>query len=182
MYSDYIKHPFFKFILLSTGIYLGWIGLYEYYLKPSTLFDDYIIDSLVKIDEFMLRALGYDTTPYQDFPMRSHIGILGSKGVTIGAPCDGAVLFALFTAFVLAFPGKWIHKLWYIPVGLISIHLINALRVLGLAVIVHINEDWLDFNHDYTFTLFVYAWVMLLWWIWISRYSPLAKKKSSTVA
>lgn len=179
---SFLSNPFFRFILISTGIYLGWIVLYEFYLKPSTLFDDLIIDSLVKLAEGGLQLIGYEITPYQDFPFRSHIGILNSKGVTIGAPCDGAVLFALFAAFVIAFPGKIKNKFWFLPIGLLSIHLINALRVLGLAVIVHINEDWLAFNHDYTFTLFVYAWVFLLWWIWISKYSPLAGKSNKVSA
>jgi len=178
----FLSNPFFRFILISTGIYLGWNVLYEFFLKPSTLFDDRIIHSLVKLAEGGLQLLGYEVTPYQDFPYRSHIGILNSKGVTIGPPCDGAVLFALFAAFVIAFSGKIKNKLWFVPVGLLSIHLINALRVLGLAVIVHINEDWLAFNHDYTFTLFVYAWVFFLWWIWISKFSPLATKAKNELA
>lgn len=173
---SFFSNPFFRFILISTGIYLGWDLLYEFYLKPSTLFDDYIIDSLVKLAENGLQMLGYEVTPYQDFPFRSHIGILNSKGVTIGAPCDGAVLFALFAAFVIAFPGKIKNKLWFVPLGLLTIHIINVFRVMGLAIIVSVNEDWLAFNHDYTFTLFVYAYVFLLWWIWISKYSPLAGK------
>lgn len=179
---SFLKHPFFRFILVSTGIYIGWDVLYEFYLKPATLFDDYIIDSLVKIAEGILRIFGFELTPYQDFPFRSHIGILNSKGVTIGAPCDGAVLFALFAAFVIAFPGKIKNKLWYVPLGLLSIHLINAIRVFGLALVVHINEDWLAFNHDYTFTIIVYSWVFFLWWVWISRFSPLKTVKKDSVS
>lgn len=179
---SFLKNPFFRFIIISTGIYLGWTVLYEFFLKPSTIFDDLIIDSLVKLGESGLQLIGYEVTPYQDFPYRIHIGVMGSKGVTIGAPCDGAVLFALFVAFIVAFPGKIQNKLWFVPVGLLSIHLINVLRVMGLAIIVHINEDWLAFNHDYTFTLFVYAWVFFLWWIWISRYSPLAGKNKNSSA
>jgi exosortase family protein XrtF len=174
-----LKNPFFKFIFLSTGIYLGWYFLYEFYLKPDTQFDDYIIHSLVKMAEWILSALGYALIPYQDLPLRSHIGIDGSLGVTIGEPCDGAVLFALFAAFVISFPGPFKHKLWFVPIGLLAVHLINALRVAGLALIVHINENWLSFNHDYTFTIIVYAFVFWLWWIWIKRFSPLSKAKSS---
>ncbi len=174
----FLRNPFFRFIIVATGLYIGWYTLYEYYLKPNTLFDDYIINNLVTLSEWLLKGLGYDVIPYQDYPLRSHIGIIGpsgplqSKGVTIGAPCDGAVLFALFVAFVVAFPGPFKHKLWFIPAGLVAIHLLNVLRVMGLAIIVLINEDWLAFNHDYTFTLIVYAFVFFLWWLWTKKFAP----------
>lgn len=171
--KSFLKNPFFRFIVVGSAIYLSWYFLYEYYLKPYTRFDDYIIDSLVRIAEGELKLLGYTITDYAsiDGPLRGHVGIEGSKGVTIGAPCDGFVLLALFLAFVVAFPGPWKHRVWFIPLGLTSIHLFNSMRVAALAVIVHINEDWLAFNHDYTFTLIVYAFVFLLWWIWVQKFS-----------
>jgi len=180
MISKLIQHPFFRFIILSSGIYLSWYFLYEYYLKPHTGFDEMVIDSLVTIGESILKLFGYAITNYAeiDAPWRIHIGVLGSKGVTIGAPCDGSVLFALFVSFVVAFPGPVKHKLWFLPVGVALIHFINALRVVGLAIIVHINEDWLAFNHDYTFTLIVYAFVFWLWYIWVNRFSRVKTSKS----
>jgi exosortase/archaeosortase family protein len=55
--------------------------------------------------------------------------------------------------------------------GLIIIHFLNVARVVGLALIVHYNEAWLSFNHDYTFTLVVYGVVFGLWWFWINKFS-----------
>lgn len=180
MFYSIFRNPFLRFIIVSTVIYISWYVLYDYYLKPAAGFDQVIIDSLVRIGEFILRVTGFSITDYSaiDGLCRSHIGIEGSKGVTIGAPCDGSVLFALFISFVVAFPGPWKHKLWFLPTGILFIHLINALRVVGLALIVHINEDWLSFNHDYTFTLFVYAFVFLLWWVWVNKFSGVGKKKT----
>ena len=77
--------------------------------------------------------------------------------MTIGAPCDGVVLYALFIFFILAFPGSVKHKLWFIPLGALSVFYLNVLRIVGLAIIMDINEEWLAFNHDYTFTIIVYA-------------------------
>ncbi len=175
-----LRNPFFRFIIVSTGLYIAWYVGYEYYLKPATNFDQVVIDSLVRLAERTLSVFGYEITDYSviDGVYRSHVGISGSMGVTIGAPCDGSVLFALFVSFVIAFPGPWKHKMWFLPLGVILIHLFNVLRVLGLAVIVHINEDWLAFNHDYTFTIIVYAFVFLLWWIWVNKFSGLGLTKS----
>ncbi|MFN0030643.1 MAG: exosortase X [Flavobacteriales bacterium] len=177
----FLSNPFFRFLIKATTLYVGWYMVYEYLLKPHTLFDDYIIHNLVVLGEKVLEIIGYDLIPYTDLPLRSHIGITGpegpmfSKGVTIGAPCDGAVLFALFIVFVVSFPGKLAAKIWFIPCGLLAIHLLNVLRVAALAIVVHIDESWLAFNHDYTFTIIVYAFVFWLWWLWIKKFSPLAK-------
>jgi exosortase family protein XrtF len=174
---SFLRNPVFRFIGMATGLYLVWYFAYEYYVKPSTLFDDYVIDSLVRWGERLLTFFGYTISDYTalDGPLRSHLGIAGSKGVSIGAPCDGAVLFALFIVFVVSYPGSFKHKWWFIPVGLLTIHFINILRVIGLAIIVHINEDWLAFNHDYTFTLIVYAFVFFLWWLWIKKFTQQEK-------
>lgn len=173
MFQKFFSNPFFRFITISTTLYVGWYCMYEYYLKPHTTFDQVVIDSLVRSGEFFMRLFGFELTDYAaaDGECRQHIGISGSGGVTVGAPCDGAVLYALFIIFVAAFPGNRKHKWWYIALGTISVYLINVFRVIALAVVVSINENWLAFNHDYTFTILVYSWVFFLWWLWVNKFS-----------
>jgi exosortase family protein XrtF len=184
MFRVVFENPFFRFLVTSIGLYLGWYCIYEFYLHTQTSFDKVVIDGLVRWAEFTLRALGYPTTDYStaDVVFREHIGIAGSKGVTIGAPCDGVVLYALFVFFVAAFPGPWKHKVWFIPFGAFSIFYLNVLRIAGLAIIMNINEEWLAFNHDYTFTVLVYAYVFALWMVWVQFFSPFAKRKITAKA
>ena len=99
------------------------------------------------------------------------IGIDGSLGLWVGAPCNGLSLFAMFTGFIVAFKGKNKHKLWYIPLGIISIHLLNILRVTALCIVIKYNHDLLDFNHTYTFTLINYSWIFFLWIMWANKLS-----------
>jgi exosortase family protein XrtF len=171
MILGFFKNPFTRFLFLSTFLYLIWYFLYEFYLKENTYINEYVIDSLVNLGEGLLHLLGYETTPYSDGRFRQHFGIFGTNGVTIGAPCDGIVLFALFIVFMVSYPGPIKHKLWFMPVGLMLIHGLNVMRVTALALIVYYNEVWFSFNHDYTFTLIVYAAVFGLWWIWIVKFS-----------
>ena len=65
--------------------------------------------------------------------------------------------------------------------GLI-IHLINAIRIVALAIIVDVNPDWLYFNHNYTFNIIVYSFVFILWYIWAKKYAGpyYSKTKSDT--
>jgi exosortase family protein XrtF len=180
MYRRIIQNPFARFLFLSTFLYLSWYFTYEFYLKENTLINDYVIDNLVVLGEGTLNLLGYETTNYsEDGIWRIHFGVAGSNGVTIGAPCDGIVLFALFIVFMVSYPGPIKHKLWYLPMGLLTIHFLNVARVIGLALIVHYNESWLSFNHDYTFTLVVYGVVFGLWWFWINKFSVTDSPKES---
>jgi hypothetical protein len=57
---------------------------------------------------------------------------------------------------------------------------LNVLRIVALAIIMSVNEEWLAFNHDYTFTILVYAYVFALWMIWVQRFSPFAKKNGAS--
>ena len=172
-----LKNPLFRFVLFASTLYLVWYVLYEFYLKIHTSFDEVVIGNLVFLTKKLLHLLGYKLTSYSDVAYSNVVQIVDSLGVTVGAPCDGIVLLALFTVFIIAFPGSWKHKLWFLPAGLISIHLINVLRIAALAIIVDINPAWLDFNHDYTFTILVYAYVFFLWYIWVNKFSPLKPEK-----
>ncbi|MCH2197541.1 MAG: exosortase/archaeosortase family protein [Flavobacteriales bacterium] len=167
------ENPLLRFLVVGALVYLLWYVTYEFVLRPHTHLDEWVVNQIVFGTEFFLELLGYELTPYTRFEWMNHVGILGSPGVTIGEPCDGVILFALFATFIIAFPGPIKHKLWYAPVGILSIHLINVLRVVALAVIVDVDPELLDFNHDYTFTIIVYAFVFMLWYIWIQRFSPL---------
>jgi exosortase family protein XrtF len=116
--------------------------------------------------------MGYDIIPQGLFGEGIRTaGIDGSHGVWVGDPCNGLTLFALFTGFVLAFPGPVVRKLWFIPVGIITIHILNVLRVTCLAIIQYYTPQYLEFNHTYTFTILVYSYVFVLWYVWAARLS-----------
>ncbi len=173
-----VSNPLLRFLISGLFLYVGWYFFYEFYLHPHTNFDKVVINSLVELSQSTLHVVGYSTTNYaaEDVEFHEHIGIQGFKGLTIGAPCDGVILYALFIIFVVAFPGPLKHKLWYIPIGAFTVYYVNVLRIVALAIIMSINEEWLAFNHDYTFTILVYAYVFALWMIWVKRFSGLSNQ------
>ena len=103
---------------------------------------------------------------------RDRVGVAGHAGVQIGAPCDGVALFALFAIFILAFPGPILRKAWFIPAGIALLHLANVVRVIVLARIQATSPEWLEFNHDYTFTVLIYGLVFALWYFWTALARP----------
>jgi exosortase family protein XrtF len=99
------------------------------------------------------------------------LGIDGTHGLWIGDPCNGITLFALFTGFVIAYPGPVKRKIWFIPLGLFAIHIVNILRIVALAFITLYAPSYLEFNHTYTFTIIVYSFVFFLWMLWANKFS-----------
>jgi len=152
--------------------YLLWYVAYQYFLKDSTLLDEWLIHSMVLSVESVLRWMGFALYEVSTADFRWQLGIANSVGMLeIGAPCDGLVLFALFAVFVLAFPGPWRRKAWFIPVGIVAIHLANLLRVLSLVIINFYRPEALTFNHDYTWTVLIYGFIFWLWYLWTERFS-----------
>ena len=160
------------FLIKSAALYVIWFVCYDIFLHPNSNFDYLLINNLTDITKFVLTKMGYVlmTVP-ADFDSMGVVGIDGSHGVLIGYPCNGLELFALFTGFVVAFPGSVKSKLWFIPLGILLIHLLNIIRVIALTLLAYKAPEYLDFNHTYTFTILVYSVVFILWMIWALKIS-----------
>ena len=159
--------PTFQFFGLAFMAYVLWSVAYEQVLKPSTTLDEVVIEHMVSSTEAVFEALGWPVGTYpQPATHRDRVGVAGHAGVQIGAPCDGVALFALFAIFILAFPGPISRKAWFIPAGIALLHLANIGRVVVLIRIQATSPEWLEFNHDYTFTILIYGLVFALWYLW----------------
>lgn len=172
MIKELFHNKVFQFFLKAIGLYIGWFLLYELWLHPAGRLDRIMIDNLIDSSSFLLRAMGYRLIP--EPPVTESIrtiGIDGTHGVWIGDPCNGLSLIALFSGFIIAFDGKINHKLWFIPLGALSLHLLNIIRIVALCLVVSVDYRYLDFNHTYTFTLISYSWMFFLWIIWANKLS-----------
>lgn len=158
-----------RFLISALIIYVLWYFVYTLWLHPWKKLDLLVINNLIDISSSILVFFNFRLI---DFPYSEDIrtmGIDGSHGLWIGDPCNGITLFALFTGFIIAYPGKIKWKLLYIPFGLITIHLINVFRIVSLSLITFYAPRYLDFNHTYTFTILVYSYVFLLWYYWTAN-------------
>lgn len=156
------------------AIYFGLTLIYDFYIEPETSLDESLIYLIISQAEFLLALLGYDLLPSNSM-YQFHFGIADTTGVIVGAPCNGISLFILYVTFVCVFKGKVIYKLLFGICGVVIIHLLNMIRVLALALVVKFNPDMLDFHHKYTFTLFVYVMVFLMWFLRIKLYQKFRK-------
>ena len=166
------KQPFI-FVIKMVSVYLIMQLFYDYYLSPYTKVDSILINSIIAYSQKLLLFLNYELL-VPDPAYQYHMGIYDTSGVVIGNPCDGLSLFILFTAFLIVFKGNYLFKIVYLLLGIFLIHLLNIIRVTGLALIVKYSPQSLDFHHSYTFTLFVYLFIFILW---VLRIKIFKKKK-----
>ncbi len=169
------KDPLLRFLLLGFSLFVSWLLLYYLVLHPYTALDKAVIDSLIRWAGSILQPLGYELLPEPDPDNYRTIGVQGGTPLWIGDPCNGVMVMAVYVIFIIAYPGPWKHRLWFVPLGLLLVHAINAVRVSALSIIVTYNYNWLTFNHDYTFYIVVYGCVFLLWWLWVKRFSDTSR-------
>lgn len=141
--------------------------MYEGVLAPDGRLDHWLSVNIAAASAVLLRGLGFAASVGGD---TSLLLMDGLPAVVVGPPCNGLVLYALFTGFILAFPGRLRAKLWFIPLGVAVLYLLNIVRVAALALNHHYAHRSVDFNHHYTFSFVVYACICLLWMQWVRRY------------
>lgn len=169
-----VNEPIVKFLTIGFILYLSWLALYEWWIHPAGWADSAIINNTISISASVLEFLGYEV----EHNNNRMIGVKGTPGLFIGDSCNGISLFALYSIFLIAFPGKLVSKLIFIPAGILVIHLLNVLRVVVLGIILTYSYEWTEFNHTYTFTILIYAFIFFTWIYWINNYSGLTKKNA----
>ena len=178
MPTSIFKNRLFKFLIISSITYVILYVFYEFFIKKHTFIDQAFIRVIINSSDSILQFFGYKTFKVLDDRDFQVIGIDGSNGVWIGAACNAVTLFFLFSVFVLAYPGHQKSKIWFVPLGILSIHILNIFRVSALALIAFYKPSLLDFNHTYTFTFIVYGYIFLLWMIWSNKYSVIPGHES----
>ncbi len=108
--------------------------------------------------------LGYEVT---------HTGyditVNGTHSLHIAEPCNGLDFFGLFICFILAFPTTIKEKLKFLPIGLLTIHVLNMIRINLLIFNYYHFRTSFDFNHKVTFNLIVYGIMLVMWVLWTRK-------------
>jgi exosortase/archaeosortase family protein len=97
-------------------------------------------------------------------------------GVAVDGSCSGLKQMLQFALLILLLPGAWKHKAWFIPLGILLIHITNVFRVFGLCMVMWVDPPYFSLFHDYLFRPLFYVVIFGLWLIWTERLRP---RKSS---
>jgi exosortase/archaeosortase family protein len=127
-------------------------------------------------------TLVFSTTLYK-YPVYA-IQIDNGNYVFMGISCLGILLMGAFAALIIAYPGKWKHKFWFIPAGFIIIQVLNVFRMSILTILFsyyHINVlkeynvvGLVKINHHNLFNFILYILIFFMFTFYVNHYG--AKK------
>ncbi|MCK4662140.1 MAG: archaeosortase/exosortase family protein [Bacteroidales bacterium] len=142
------------------------------FIKNSS-FTSFIQDSLIIQTRFILNITGY-----QNYVDGNFLQIHGTEGVVFVFGCLGIRHFALFSGFIIVYPGKILNKLWFILSGIIILHFLNLFRII-LICITQVNYiEFTGFVHYYVSRIIMYSGIFILWLVWMNLFSTIKSKKS----
>lgn len=162
-----------KFLVLYLILNLLY-GLFIDHFSPSP---DPVTRWISEQSALILKFFGSDVSAV-DNEGKPSIGILNGNNVILSVyeGCNGLNVAIIFIAFLLSFGSPSRKLLWFIPLGLIIIHLTNLLRVVLLfGVAIHL-PGMMYFTHKYLFTAIIYVVIFIMWYVWLNKLHN-AKKK-----
>ncbi|MFT7155081.1 MAG: exosortase/archaeosortase family protein [Parvicella sp.] len=170
-YSD--RKKLIKVFLIRCGIaYPIWLITYYGLIQPYSRINEWLTNLVIQGTVIGLNLLGYDTLS------RGNIVTIDDQPVVLVADaCNGLELFALYSGFLLCFPGKAFYKSVFIPTGIGVIFIVNIIREIILSLNYKFFQETFEFNHKYTYVFVVYIIVFLIWRFWLNRFSVIASGK-----
>jgi exosortase H (IPTLxxWG-CTERM-specific) len=94
--------------------------------------------------------------------------IVGTQSfqVAIHNNCNAIYETALFTAAVLAYPATWRERAWGAALGVVTLYLVNLVRVLSLIYVGSNFRRYFDASHIYIWQSLFIAFTLGLWLYW----------------
>ena len=89
----------------------------------------------------------------------------------INYSCLGLGVMSFLAAFVLSFPASWKSTFKMLIIGLISIYVLNILRIAGLGILFgtfQSQRNYFEYHHE-IFNVIVYIIIFIMLYIWIRR-------------
>ena len=147
-----------KFFFKAIFVYIIWEFAYQFFLKNLTL-DSYLIMNSVKRSKDLLNYFGYDVS--SDFNL---ISINNYRGVLITSECGILPIMGFYIAYIFAYPVKYSIKFFYIIIGIISLQLLNVLRISILTLTMAFFNNYWEFIHRADSYIIFYPIILILWY------------------
>ena len=143
------------------GCYAVWYGVYDLWLLPDGRLDAALSARASEWTAGLLRLAGHDATV-----VGANQVWAGQTGIELVAECNGLAVLSLFVGFVLAYPGRWSRRAWFVPLGIGVIVAVNVVRCAALLLLLSRSETAFEVGHGSGGLLLFYAVVFGLWVVW----------------
>ncbi len=85
----------------------------------------------------------------------------------------------IWFCILLATPGDWKSKLWFVPFGWLCIFVINILRIFAITLFIEFHPEWFEILHTYIFKYLFYGLMFLLWVWYVERIRSTSRLSAS---
>jgi exosortase family protein XrtF len=172
--------PFFTFLFKFFGAFGLLSILYKIYLSSYIGIEiDFFTKLVAKQSIWLIDLLNF---PVSAFPSEKEASVdvfMQNKAIgRVIEGCNAIAVMNLFVSFVIAFKGKLKTTLWFILAGIVSIHVLNILRIAFIIIGFYQFPQHEKLFHDIVFPLIIYGFIFILWIIWIKKYSDHAQNIS----
>jgi exosortase family protein XrtF len=168
--------PTILFLTKFLGIYLVMNLLYGLYVTNYRPRPDPVTRWVSEQTGWVITACGWPTVVRDHRQKPTTELIFENRPVlAVYEGCNGINTFIVFVAFVIAFGPAEKKMLWFIPLGIVIIHLANLARITLLFFVAEYRPNVMYFVHKYLFTASLYVVIFLLWIWWVKSF---ASKKS----
>lgn len=163
-----------RFTMLFLSITLFIYFFYQWYLLPDGRMDNFLnrVLSVASLESLQLFGIESSLKVVPEKPTDNHYLYLGNRAmVFIGSACNGFLLYVFFGCFILLHAGVWWQKLLFVSAGIVSIFMLNVLRIIALLYTLVIDPNLFEINHHYVFSFIVYGFIFILWRFWLKKHT-----------
>ncbi len=160
--------PAIRFLLIFLSVYFGLNLMYGVWIESLGSNPDIATHWVSNQSAKLVSIVGDEAyaIPSTDRPTIKMVS--GDKVIlNVFEGCNGINVVIVFLAFILAFGGSTKKMMWFIPVGLLVIHLFNLGRIMLLYFLSYNHSTFFYYFHKYFFTAVIFGAVFFLWWLWI---------------
>ena len=162
----------FKYSFLFLGkfllVYFCANVVYGMYIDSFEDVADPITNWVTQQTSTVLTSLGVESSTQANDGINSiSMRDQGEGVINVFEGCNGINVMIVFVAFLVAYGGSTKRMFWFLPLGLMIIHIFNVLRIILLFVAAQQNTHYFYYIHKYFFTAALYVVVVALWILWI---------------
>ncbi len=172
-----------KFVLVFISVYLILTGLHHVitgsaieggYIHSSFIqqhlnYQDLAREVTLKASRILLKLFGVSSEIYDKYYLLTENG----AGVRMIYSCIGFSIYILWISFITTYPINYITRIVFLPVGILTIFVLNVIRVSLLVGAKFKFQYWIIDNHT-VYNILVYAVLSMLAYK-IVNYSDLKK-------
>lgn len=160
--------PSIFFLLKFLGFYVVGNILYGIFVQAWYPAVDPVTAWVTQQTSGLLTLCGWDTQVVeQSKKATANILYEGKAILAVFEGCNGLNVMIIFLAFLFAFGPYTKQMIWFIPLGIVLIHIFNLGRVFLLFLVSIQMPKLLYVTHKYFFTAALYIVIFIMWVVWI---------------